>query len=36
MLGNPFPMPGPERLMDARTELAAFVMQTRSGWIVRA
>ena len=31
MLGNPFPMLGQTRLMGARTELAVFVMQTRSG-----
>ena len=36
MLGEPVSDAGPELLMDARTELAFFVMQTHSGWMVRA
>jgi hypothetical protein len=36
MLGEPVSDTGQELLMDARTELAFFVMQTRSGWMIRA
>ena len=36
MLGAPVSDAGPDLLMDARTELAFFVMQTHSGWMVRA
>jgi hypothetical protein len=36
MLGEPVSDTGQELLMDARTELAFFVMQTHSGWMVRA
>jgi hypothetical protein len=36
MLGEPVSDAGQERLMDTRTELAFFVMQTHSGWMVRA
>jgi len=36
MLGEPVSDAGQELLMDARTELPFFVMQTHSGWMVRA
>jgi hypothetical protein len=36
MLGEPVPHAGQELLMDTRTELYFFVMQTHSGWMVRA
>ena len=36
MLGAPVSDAWPDLLMDTRTELAFFVMQTHSGWIVRA
>jgi hypothetical protein len=36
MLGEPVSDAGEELLMNARTELYFFVMQTHSGWMVRA
>ncbi len=36
MLGEPVSDAGQELLMDTRTELYFFVMQTHSGWMVRA
>ena len=36
MLGEPVSDAGQELLMNARTELYFFVMQTHSGWMVRA
>jgi hypothetical protein len=36
VLGEPVSDTGQELLVDARTGLAFFVMQTHSGWMVRA